>query len=351
MKKMLYVMGIDWDWIYQRPQIIAEFLSDDFELTVVYPYEFWKRFDKKNDKKKGIRYQKVWKFPLERKNKIIGYIASIYRMLFFKTFCDYDYIFFENPIYTKYLLNNNSGKVFYDCIDNHAEISVHADEKKLVIEEEEVLIRKSDRIFASSEFLRKRIENHYPSIDVILVKNALKEEFHYQVKKACFKEKYKIGYIGTVAEWFDFEAINMVAASNEVLEIHIAGPLKVGFQKGNTIIYDGIIKHDKIMNYAEQFDCLIMPFVVCQTVVAVDPVKLYEYIALGKCIVSVYYEELEPFKNFVYFYNSTEELIEILERLSREGFPPKYSGEEQQLFIESNSWSKRYEIIRNAILE
>ena len=36
-RSMLYVMCVSWEWIYQRPQIIAERLADDFDMTVVYP--------------------------------------------------------------------------------------------------------------------------------------------------------------------------------------------------------------------------------------------------------------------------------------------------------------------------
>ena len=36
MKKILYLMGIDWYWIKQRPQIIAEMLDRDYDVTVAY---------------------------------------------------------------------------------------------------------------------------------------------------------------------------------------------------------------------------------------------------------------------------------------------------------------------------
>ena len=42
-KKMLYIMGIDWNWICQRPQILAEYLSKDYDITVAYPVKVWDR--------------------------------------------------------------------------------------------------------------------------------------------------------------------------------------------------------------------------------------------------------------------------------------------------------------------
>ena len=41
MKKILYLMGIDWYWIKQRPQIIAEMLNKDYDVTVAYYKEVY----------------------------------------------------------------------------------------------------------------------------------------------------------------------------------------------------------------------------------------------------------------------------------------------------------------------
>ena len=35
MKKMLYLMSIDWRWIIQRPQLLAKELQKEYDVTVV----------------------------------------------------------------------------------------------------------------------------------------------------------------------------------------------------------------------------------------------------------------------------------------------------------------------------
>ena len=45
MKNMLYVCGINWKWIFQRPQILALQLQENYNVTVMYPkkiIKFWK---------------------------------------------------------------------------------------------------------------------------------------------------------------------------------------------------------------------------------------------------------------------------------------------------------------------
>ena len=111
------------------------------------------------------------------------------------------------------------------------------------------------------------------------------------------------------------------------------------------LIYDGSKEHYALYNFVKEYDCLVMPFHINDLTRAVDPVKLYEYIAFGKCIVSCYYEEIERFEPFVYFYHDREEYVDLLNHLAREGFPPKYTREEQERFIRENTWEKRFEIV------
>lgn len=53
---------------------------------------------------------------------------------------------------------------------------------------------------------------------------------------------------------------------------------------------------------SRNMDCLIMPFILNDIISDVDPVKLYEYISMGKNIISVKYREVKRFEKFVYFY-------------------------------------------------
>lgn len=39
MQKMIYLCPVDWRWIKQRPQFLAEELSKYFEIHAVYPYQ------------------------------------------------------------------------------------------------------------------------------------------------------------------------------------------------------------------------------------------------------------------------------------------------------------------------
>lgn len=50
MKKILYMMGIDWYWIKQRPQILSLELDKDYSVTVVYLKEIFQRIELRKDR-------------------------------------------------------------------------------------------------------------------------------------------------------------------------------------------------------------------------------------------------------------------------------------------------------------
>ena len=93
----------------------------------------------------------------------------------------------------------------------------------------------------------------------------------------------------------------------------------------------------------------MMPFVLNDIILAVDPVKLYEYINFGKCIISVYYKEIERFSDFVYFYKDENEFVQLVDYLKTKGFPAKYTEKQQREFLENNSWEVRGKLINESI--
>lgn len=351
-RKMLYIMGIDWDWIYQRPQIIAEYLSNDFNITVAYPVKIWNRHAVKEHKSEnvGIHKLKLWTFPFQRKSRFVGWIADQYVKMRLRNYRQYDYIFIDYPIYIQYIPADYNGCIIYDCIDDHAQMCTKEYMSKKVEHTETELIQRSNVLIASSQRLLKSMHKLGPDKKINLVRNGTSFSKKFDVKKAIIKGQYNIGYIGTIAEWFDYQLIKQSVQKHSELTYHLIGPCAIPHKaETGRIVYQGVVRHSELQFYVKNYDCLIMPFLVNEIVKSVDPVKLYEYIAFGKCIISIYYEELEYFKDYVYFYSTPEEYDSLLEELIHKGFPPKYDSRQQEKFLQENSWAERYRLIRDAI--
>lgn len=350
-KKMLYIMAVDWNWIYQRPHVIAEYLSRDYEVTVAYPVKIWDRHISKNMERepKTIQKLRIWVFPFQRKSRLIGRIADGYKRSLLKNYQQYAYIYISYPMDIEYIPDDYRGVLIYDCIDDYEQMCSNEYLKRRVRQDEKVLLQRSSIVFVSSQYLWKKKANICKT-NPNLIRNGTGFQKIFDVKQAQIKKRYLVGYIGTIAEWFDYDLVRANCRKHKELEYHLIGPnLTYGQTEDDGIIYDGIIEHDNLQLHVKDYDCMIMPFIVNEIVKAVDPVKLYEYIAFGKCIISVYYEELECFRDYVYFYTTWEEYDELTSHLINQGFPPKYDKEQQELFLAENSWGERYQKIHQLI--
>lgn len=350
-KKMLYIMGIDWEWIYQRPQIFADKFSQDYEVTVVYPRSILKFNGKKDPiKKDKIKKKILWTFPFQEKNLLISCCTVFFQQRVFKDYKKYDYIFIGYPLYERYVPDDYKGIIIYDCMDFHEALYPDRKRVKRILWQERKLAERCDILFASSIFLVEKMNQLVGKRKARLVRNGVGAKEVCQVCGSQVRDRYKIGYIGTIAEWFDYELLCKSLKRNQRIVYHLVGPNDVEIpSQPNGIISEGVVPHQDLYNSVKMYDCLIMPFKINDIVLAVDPVKLYEYIAFGKCIISVFYPEIERFEDFVYFYHSDEEYFALLEKLCCLGFPPKYDSKKQNEFLRLNSWEIRYQQIRDNI--
>jgi len=338
-------MGIDWDWIYQRPQIIEQNLEKSYNVTVIFPRSILKAKNKLNKNLPKL-YKILWTIPFQEKYRMIGWIASLLQRNIFKNINQYDAIFIGYPLYYRYISKKYGGKIIYDCMDNHEALYPDAKSVKKMIIQEKLLVKDCDCIIVTSKKLKSKIDNmKYPD-KTILVRNGFDFNSLLDLKKADKKNKYLVGYFGTLADWFDYDLLFNCLDKFTNIEYHLVGPLLKEYKNSHKrIIYEGIIPHNNLVDFFRDFDCLIMPFIINDVVEWVDPVKLYEYVAMGKCIVSVYYQEISLFGDFVYFYNDSKEFDSIMKDLIKRGFPPKYTRERQIGFLRENSWSVRLQKI------
>ena len=348
-KKMLYIMAVDWEWIYQRPHVFAKQLAEEYDVTVVFPRSIV-NFNKGLTVEKNISFRILWTIPFQEKNELLGRIVRRIHDRIFEDINSFDCVFVGYPLYARYIPKDYKGKIIYDCMDNHE--ALYPDRKgvhKMVKEERNVILR-SDLILASAAFLVEKIKKICPEAKCILVRNGMGVREIHDPSKSVVKDKYDIGYFGTISKWFDYPLIQKSLERNEHVSYHLIGPADTKVDDSR-IIYHGTVAHAELRNAIKDVDCLIMPFIVNDIVKAVDPVKFYEYIAFGKCIISVYYPEIERFKDFVYFYNNDQEYMELLNKLQKDGFPPKYDSKKQKEFLANNTWEKRYEQLRKELME
>lgn len=345
-KKILYLMGIDWYWIKQRPQILAEMLSRDYDITVAYYKEIIGKIELRKRHDELEKSIPVPVLPYRDKSKIIYLIQKSIFKYQVRNLDQYDIIWIGHPLLFRYIPKSYQGKIVYDCMDNHVALCKDLRIRRVISNVEEILIRRADLIIASSNRLKQGIETKYLK-EVILVRNGHVAGQIRNQNIVFTGRNINIGYFGTIAEWIDFKII--INCLNKIGDMmcFFWGPVSVNdIPQHPRLLFEGIVEHNRLWDVAKNMDCLIMPFLVNDIIEDVDPVKLYEYISMGKIVIAPYYKEIARFAPYVYFYESEEELLNLFKQLQKGELKCKYTKLQQINFLENNTWEKRYTIIK-----
>jgi len=127
-----------------------------------------------------------------------------------------------------------------------------------------------------------------------------------------------IGFVGHLFIHLDYDLIDYIADRNKNWSIVLVGPIGWGInkyiqrlKKRNNIYFLGDKKKEEVPRYISQFNVCINPFRVDQVSRSVNPLKIYEYLAYGKPVVSVRMEALEDenISKAIGFANNYEEFV------------------------------------------
>lgn len=351
MKKMLYIMGIEWNWIFQRPQVLALELEKEYELTVVATKQ--PVHTKRQNNRRPKRLLELYQIPFQEKNRLIGAAARHMHDRVLGDLYQYDIIWVGYPLFGRYIPEDYRGTVVYDCMDNFEALYQDRKEKNLcrACAVEQRLIERADLVFASSLKLKEKLLGMCPGKEVAVIRNGYSSSIS-PVKPAAAqkREQYVLGYIGTLSGWLDSGLIENSLKKIGNIRYDLIGPVADHQPVQNERVnYRGVIEHSRLGSLVGELDCLIMPFQVNDIILYVDPVKLYEYIAWGKCIIACWYPEIDRFGEFVHFYHDEREYLELVDRLKKEGFPAKFTQEMQESFLAENSWDARVQAVRECL--
>jgi len=357
MQKILFLTATDWWWAKQRPQFIAEGLSEFYKITYTFPRTYKTRNIVKCQKatNPNLELDQVFKLPLDR----FRLIRSINRMLLLLQLRPiiplYDIIWITHPdIYKqiKSILPLNTS-IVYDCMDDYLEFPNTKRNKKEasgIFNNERMLVNNANILIFSAEYLRNKVLARYESQKKCsIVNNAVSKEFLLRSDDEQysfpgfhdFKGHIKLVYTGTISAWFDFDLIIRSLKRFDNIVYILAGPLEIKVPSNSRIIYLGPLSHQNIKKLYNIADAFIMPFHDEELIRSVDPVKVYEYISGCKPVIVLKYSGTDKFKDFVYRYSNPEEFIALVGQLSERNLKLKKSKEECNVFTRANTWESR----------
>ncbi|MDD2518486.1 MAG: glycosyltransferase [Bacilli bacterium] len=308
---IIFENNFGWNKIMkQRPQQIAENLPNDV-LMFYHSRE-------KNDYIKGKRIRKL------KSNLILidlGYYRDVllgelsfhnnkFLMIYSTDFIPISRIKYYQKYNYKVIYEhvdnldpNLSGKQLYNqFLDRH---------KKIIKDKNIFIVCTADKLV---EEISKYRKNKYQ-----LITNGVNYDFFkYQnydlpddLKPIREKYKYIIGYYGALASWFDYKLVKKLSKQKEYAIVLL------GLDYDNTIGQSGILNIDNIFylgkkdyrilpTYGCNFDVCIIPFLINQITLSTSPVKVFEYMAMNRPIVTTALPECTKYKSILFSENEDE---------------------------------------------
>ena len=151
-----------------------------------------------------------------------------------------------------------------------------------------------------------------------------------------------IGFVGTLFNFIDYDLITYLADRNKDHSVVLVGAIEPWgtkdsikeLKKRKNIYLLGKKNKQEIPSYITQFDVCINPFKVDQVSRSVNPLKVYEYLACGKPVVSVEMEALneERVSKMIDFANNYEDF-----------------GDKIEFWLENDSQNKKRERIKMVV--
>jgi len=363
---IICISSTRWDFLWQRPHHLMDRLSkknnrvlffnhsvpmsyNDIQEILSNPNLWYERLEKISDN--------LWVFsPINLLPEEINYISNT------DTLQNYNYrvkkealkfiiekLQITDPIIITYLAESINyikdipkKTLCYDCVDDFSGFSWA--EKDIELQEEE-LIKESNIVITSAEELYNRIKKIHK--ETYLLPNAVEFE-HFAIKnkgvsKRRFINRPVIGFVGAFYEWIDENILEYIVKKKRGWDFHFIGPVQSGMgnklKKMSNVTFFGTREYRHLPKFISRMDVCIIPFKLNKITDSANPIKLWEYMASARPIVSTPIPEVKKFKDIIYIGKTKEEFLSKVQEAIEENSIKKRS---QRIAVaKRNDWNYR----------
>lgn len=155
-----------------------------------------------------------------------------------------------------------------------------------------------------------------------------------------------IGYTGAICQRFDYELLAAIAQKNADKTIVLVGPRRdkqfspINLDAIPNIIFTGSKRIEELPAYLQYFDCAIMPFKYNNLTAGIYPLKINEYLAAGRSVVTTNFsEDVRGFADHVFLAQTHDDFLQMIDIAITDKSTEKM---QQRLAVAStNAWENR----------
>ena len=238
--------------------------------------------------------------------------------------------------------------VQYDIMDDWEQFFRSGQAPWYKADVEKSFVQLSDRVYAVSEALAEKFSDIRSDISVIgngYSERVLKSENRFIAVKSDGKTsggRLRVGYFGHLTDaWFDWDLVFALADDGR-FDIDIIGygmPEKIEkrVRTCSAINYIGKIQPADLHKYTATWRCAILPFKESKLSLAVDPIKIYEYIYFGLSTVVTGMPQLGGYSNTHCV--QARDFVKTVASVCNGSFDVN----DAESFLKETSWESRFE--------
>lgn len=245
--------------------------------------------------------------------------------------------------------------LLYDCADEHTAFPGLIKKETVAGMERELFAKAGVALTSAGELWQKK-KAQAPGLllapngaDVLHFQQALKPELMVPPELASLPRPV-LGYVGAVSNWLDQRLLADAAGARPHWSWVLIGPVDTDVAPLKSLPNVHLLgrkNYSELPAYLKGMDVALIPFAINELTRGVNPVKLYEYLAAGKPVVSADLPEVRPFQPLVAVYQNQGEFMDRLEEALAGDAGDKIAARVR--LAEDNSWFARAAAIEKEI--
>ncbi len=255
-----------------------------------------------------------------------------------------------SPVWTPWLEELPFGRVIYDCIDELRVQIPRAEHTALYEDWERRLVQCANGAVVTAERLRAGLAEMRPDLPLQMIRNGVDAEWFQQraaedppPADVPRGDNTVIGFVGALYEWIDWSLIEAVAARLPEYKFVFVGPHDgrsdvQRVQRLTNVHLLGARLYERVPAYINSFDVCWVPFVQDDVGAAANPVKLYEYLALGKPTVTTPVADTDTFGDVLAVADNVGDMVDCLRAAC---VVDAAKTEARLAFARANTWEAR----------
>lgn len=206
--------------------------------------------------------------------------------------------------------------------------------------------KKVDGIICTSAHLQAQKSKLNPNCH--LVPNGVNLDIFQPINIEKTKS-HSIGYVGAIDDRIDFSLLTALAEALPGYKIDMYGPVKIEIPPlPINIRFQDSIPQEELPEKIDELSVCLIPFVKNQLTKAIYPLKINEYLAMGRPVVSTGFADLSDFEKLIGISQDKDDFISLVKKAIK--YNSRLKSQKRIDFARKNSWNER-SIQLNSIIE